>query len=176
MTLRDKLFGFQGRLRRSDWWILGIVLGLLWAVAEAIVTRLIFPGAGDLDQVVFGDPAPVFAATIALHAVYLWPTSALYAKRAHDLNWPAWPVIVLLLLVVLAPYFPYDVMPAFSDAPATGAEIAVTALSSACVLVWIVVVFMLAFIDGKPGPNRFGPSPKALSDGAPAFIAPGGLE
>lgn len=176
MTLRDKLFGFQGRLRRSDWWILGIFLGLLSVAAEAILTRLIFPGAGDLDQVVFGDPAPVFAGALALHAFYLWPTSALYAKRAHDLNWPAWPVVVLMVLVAAASYLPYDMMPAFSDSPATGVEIALTALSSAIVLVWVVAVFMLAFIDGAPGPNRFGPSPKALSEGRPAFIAPGGLE
>lgn len=176
MTLRDKLFSFDGRLRRMDWWIWGIVMGLLWVAAGAVVTRLIFSGAVDLDQVVFSDPAPVFATAVALHAVYLWPTSALYAKRAHDLNWPAWPVIVLMLVVVAAPYFPYDLTPAFSSAPASGMEIAVTAMTCIFVVAWVVAVFMLAFIDGAPGPNRFGPSPKALSEGAPAFIAPGGVE
>lgn len=175
MTLRDKLLSFDGRLRRSDWWIWGIAVGLLWIAAEAILNHLFFSGSVDFDQVVPGDPVPVLAATLALHALTFWPTAALYAKRAHDLNRPAWPVIVLMLAVVAAPYPPYDLTPAFSGAPVTGPELAVTALTCIFVIAWVVVCFALAFIDGTPGPNRFGSSPKALSEDPPAFAEPGGL-
>lgn len=175
MTLYDKLFSFKGRLRRSDWWILGIAIGLLGVLLEFAADRLLFPGQTNLDEAVLGDPVPVVLASLALIALTFWPTAALYAKRAHDLNWPAWPIIASLFAVVALPYLPYDLAPAFSEGPVTGLDVLVTTLTCLLMLGWIVMVFVLAFIDGSPGPNRFGPSPKGLPGGAPAFMAPGGL-
>lgn len=172
MSLKDKLFSFDGRLRRRDWWIWGIAIGLFWVVAEAVATRLLFSGRVDLDQAMVGDPLPVLAASLALLALTFWPTAALYAKRAHDLNRPAWPIITGLVAVASLPYLPYDLAPAFSEGPVTGMDVAVTALTSILMIAWFGIVIILAFIDGTPGPNRFGPSPKGEEH--PPFIEPGG--
>jgi uncharacterized membrane protein YhaH (DUF805 family) len=175
MTLRDKLFSFDGRLRRSDWWIWNMVAGLIWMLARAAANQLLFSGEADLAEATIGDPAPVLIASVLINLLTFWPSLALYAKRAHDVNWPAWPIIVFMLVVVGLPYLPYDLAPAFSGEPVTGVEMAVTALTCVFAIAWGVVLIWLAFVDGAPGPNRFGPSPKGLSGGAPAFIEPGGL-
>lgn len=174
MSLKDKLFSFEGRLRRSDWWVWGIAVGLVGTLASAAASRLLFAGAFDLNQTMVGDPLPVLATSLALVAIIMWPTAALYAKRAHDLNWPAWPAVLSLIAVGFLPYLPYDPTPALSEGPATGMDIAVTALSSILVIGWFGMTIMLAFIDGKPGPNRFGPSPKYSE--RPVFAEPGGVE
>jgi len=175
MTLRDKLFSFHGRLRRSDWWIWGIVVNLAW-FALGSLTDILTSGAVNGRTPMAAESTMAVAAGLAVSAVTFWPVLALYAKRVHDLNWPAWPLFAMMIALEASSWIPYDLMPAFSAEAATGPEIALTALSCAFGLAWAVVVFMLAFIDGAPGPNRFGPSPKALSDGRPAFVAPGGLE
>jgi uncharacterized membrane protein YhaH (DUF805 family) len=161
MNLKDKLFSFEGRLRRQDWWIWGIAIGLFWVAAEGVATRLLFSGRVDLDQAMVGDPLPVLATSLALLALTAWPTAALYAKRAHDLNQPAWPVITGLAAVGGLPYLPYDLAPAFSEGPVTGVDVAVTVLTCILTIGWFSILVVLAFIDGAPGPNRFGPSPKS---------------
>lgn len=174
MSLKDKLFSFEGRLRRSDWWIWGIATGVVGSLTSAAASRLFFARAFDLNQTVIGDPLPVVGASLALAALITWPTAALTAKRAHDLNWPAWPGLLFLIAAVLLPYLPYDPTSAFSGRSLADVELAVTTLTVILVVGWLVFLVALGFFDGKPGPNRFGPSPKAAE--RPAFAEPGGVE
>jgi uncharacterized membrane protein YhaH (DUF805 family) len=41
-------------------------------------------------------------------------------------------------------------------------------LSLIPILGWIWLLIDIGFIDGTPGPNRFGPSPKGMDEAAPA--------
>jgi len=161
MSVRNTLFGFKGRARRQDWWLWGIAVGVVSKVIEYAVEQWAFAGALDVERVTIASPAPMLAATLALSALYLWPMAALSARRAHDLNWPAWPVLIAMLVTEAAYYLPFELTPAYSYGPHTNAEIAITAATTLYLLGWILMLIWLAFIDGTQGPNRFGPSPKA---------------
>lgn len=44
--LKQKLFGFQGRLRRRDWWLLGLAAALVQVVVMLSIHLLVF-GSGE---------------------------------------------------------------------------------------------------------------------------------
>lgn len=167
MTTRDKLFGFGGRIRREDWWLLGILLG----IAQVVVTFAL----GSLVSVAHLSPsAPAmtpFAALAALppyvpltiQLAFLWPTISLSAQRYHDRNKSAWPVLAYFAVIRGVDYAPatasswtLGLAPAFQQIMPF-----VWSATSFALGVWFLV--SLGFMDGTPGPNRFGPSPKGLS-------------
>lgn len=183
MTLRDKLFSFNGRLRRQDWWLLGIGWGLFAGCIGEIAMRLIFgPEYSMFGGGLVGSQEarltylPACVAYDLIMLALAWPQLALSAKRAHDRAQAAWPVIAATLILSLVgdvrPYlalFP-DLVISGTTALAIGI---VWSIFSFCVGLWLFIT--LGCLDGTPGPNRFGPSPKGLSGGAPSFMAPGGL-
>jgi uncharacterized membrane protein YhaH (DUF805 family) len=162
MTAAQKLFGFQGRLRRRDWWLFGLALALISAMLMALVMAMMgvslmpntFGGASGFDlgrwRVKRG------LAQIIVSLVTLWPALALGFKRLHDRGRPGWWAAVLAAVslanqgLVLARLL-------------TGAGIwgllAIFTLAALAVMgLWLLVE--MGFLDGTPGENRFGPSPK----------------
>lgn len=185
MTLRDKLLSFDGRLRRRDWWLLGIGWGVLTTAVSEVAVRLIFGndfswfsiGAGGIEISRDGALAAYVTRDLITLAL-IWPQLALTAKRAQDRARAAWPAVAVTLALTLTatldPYLaflPFDILQSRTTALAVGI---IYGLLSAGVGLWLLIT--LGFLDGTPGPNRFGPSPKGLSGGAPAFMAPGGVE
>ncbi len=126
MTTLHKFFGFSGRIRRLDYWLLNLALYLLlmsldlvtWLVSHFGGFTLLLSPAWD-------------AVGLAVAAVVLWGVDAVTLKRCHDRD-RGWPWAAFCLLV-----------------PVVG---------------WIVALIDLGFIEGTPGPNRFGPSPKGLGE------------
>lgn len=90
MKIIPILFSFQGRIRRTTYWLAGIgsglVLGLVYIVF-AVATGALAKGPGGLW-------APQF---LPIEAVGLWVSLAIAAKRCHDRGYPA--VMVLILFV-----------------------------------------------------------------------------
>lgn len=181
MTLRDKLFSFDGRLRRRDWWFCSIAFSIAYVALVTIGTRAIWgfdhttidtPLAASI-----GDPGLHLLLTALVHAPFVFVQAALGAKRAHDRNQNARLVILLILAAAVMSYVPDDGLASLGRLADGGAAWAWPTLIAGVLVkassIYLVVV--LGFLDGTPGPNRFGPSPKGLSGGAPAFIAPGGL-
>jgi uncharacterized membrane protein YhaH (DUF805 family) len=132
VTFAQKLFSFEGRLRRRDFW-LGVLIqwGILIAyyLVVTILAVALGVGAGAL-----ADPnAPVTGAAmvlmlvngvlaVGLFAGLLWMGLAIQVKRCHDRNQSGWFVL-------------FGIIPFFS-------------------------LINLGILDGTPGANRFGPSPK----------------
>lgn len=77
MTLMHKLFGFDGRLRRRDYWL--IILGKY--VVSFLIGVVIVAVTGDDGQHGFG---PIKIAQIALIVPSLWISIAISMKRCHD--------------------------------------------------------------------------------------------
>jgi len=76
MTLMQKLFGFEGRLRRRDYWL--IILGKY--AFSFVLGGVIFAVTGDTDER-FG---PVKMAQLLVIAPSLWISIAIALKRCHD--------------------------------------------------------------------------------------------
>ena len=168
MTLRDKMFSFDGRLRRRDYWGISIALGLTVFVLTEIIMLYgfgpdysLFIGGFEAGERRAAEGWP-YAVQMLISGVTIWPNLAMSAKRAHDRNKSA-KFLVGLLVVFWAYSFAQVPLMGWLVALATNpsgmiAYLGITLLTLAVSLYVFVVVGCL---DGTPGSNRFGPSPKA---------------
>jgi uncharacterized membrane protein YhaH (DUF805 family) len=145
MTFTQTMLSFQGRLRRRDLWIYWIGLVVAAGALFVLVQRLL-----DID---LGAQQPWL-----LPLLTVWPTYALLAKRMHDRNRSArWAL--LLLVPELIGYL--DTLVSLPEAVAMPSKII-----GGLVAIWFLIDFGL--LDGTPGDNRFGPSPKASREPSPS--------
>jgi uncharacterized membrane protein YhaH (DUF805 family) len=141
MTIMQKLFTFQGRLRRRDFWL--CILAQWGAlIAYSIVISVLSLALG-LSAGAMADPnTPPTGAALALSitnlllftlliAGLLWTGLAVQVKRCHDRNQSGWFVL-------------FGFIPFFN-------------------------LINLGILDGSPGTNRFGPSPKNPEPTAEVF-------
>ncbi|CAN5492541.1 hypothetical protein BH10PSE4_BH10PSE4_49230 [soil metagenome] len=136
--LIEGLFSLDGRMRRSEYWLVSIALGVVKA-------PLIFLGN------LFG-PDGALVVRIILELLFLWPALALVVKRGHDRNRPAIFSIGLQALLLGAAV-------AFGAAPDGAVKYAALML----LLVLAVYTFIeYGCLDGTKGPNRYGRSPKGV--------------
>ena len=124
MTLTAKLFSFQGRLRRRDYWLLNIGLTVLMFVLIMVLGLLFGADFGNDDDIGY------LLAQFLGGVVIIWPALAVAVKRCHDRNQTGWLYLIVLI-------------------PLIGG-------------LWALI--NLGILDGTPGVNKYGSSPK--SDGA----------
>jgi uncharacterized membrane protein YhaH (DUF805 family) len=131
------LFSFEGRMRRRDFWLCLIGIGVVQWLLQSFILSLFFPPV----IWVGGDAyafwqwswwAHVGPAVSLANLLMLWPRLAVGVKRCHDRDKTG-----LWLLLICIP-----------------------------VLGWLWLLVDLGFLDGTPGPNRYGPSPKGIGSGA----------
>lgn len=166
MFTRDGLFGFDGRIRRSEWWMTGLAVGLLGLMVLAAYR---FGTAGDRwpvpgEQGFFLKTAIEFI----VMAPFLWVQTALNVKRGHDLNIPAWPLLAFQVFAVGSTY-----VPLFLPLGPSGDRI----IFGIDIAYWVgfgIEVIVLGFIRGTVGTNRYGASTFDIN--TPVFSEPGGVE
>lgn len=151
--LIEGLFSFDGRFRRSEYWIASIGLA---------VVRLVVMGIGAVAMgLSFTAAGAIMPARVGLDLLFLWPSAAILIKRGHDRNRPAmFSGGLLAVTYVLA----WAAMALKNNNAALGVI---------GVLMMVIGVYMLidyGLIDGTKGPNRYGASPKG-HPGAGADIA-----
>ncbi|MCL2714561.1 MAG: DUF805 domain-containing protein [Alphaproteobacteria bacterium] len=144
MTLVQKLFSIQGRMRRSQYWGYSIAIGVVFFVIFLLIGMI--PAArglppGEIDGVTMG----LFLIAFVSHA---WMVICITAKRCHDRDRSGWFQLISLIPIVRA-----IVME----------EIMQQALLGFAVLGGIWLLIELGFLDGTQGENRFGPSPKGIT-------------
>ncbi len=132
MSIWRLLFSFEGRIRRSQWWLARLSVAFVFFV---LLMTLIAVGAalGPADappsRQVGGGGAILFSLAVLLCLpVILWIELALTAKRWHDRDKPA--VMVLVAFIPFIGGF------------------------------WTLIE--CGCMDGTQGPNQYGPSPKGL--------------
>jgi uncharacterized membrane protein YhaH (DUF805 family) len=162
MSLKDKLFSFDGRLRRLDWWLLTIAVSVVYVLIVTVLYLLLPASVGFLPGPKFGDPLNELLAGFAIHAPLLFIHCALAAKRAHDRDKSARLVILLVLATTATSYLPDDAFASMGRMADQGAVWAWPFMLAGAVniAVSLYLLIVLGFRDGTPGPNRFGPSPK----------------
>lgn len=142
------LFSFEGRTRRSHFWI-----GWLICLGAGVVAGWI--------------PVIGFVLSIAL----IWPNLAIAVKRLHDMGKPGWLAAIPWGVCIVGGVIAFSMMgvTAFSNAAALedGDPAAIMALlGPAMGLVAVIGLVCLGFLlwiglsGSQPGDNRYGPNPK----------------
>ena len=144
MTIWQKFFSFEGRLRRRDYWLLNIAMGV---VIYALLF-LVSVGLHENLRIAIKDPK-VLTGDYILAA---WPALAIMIKRGHDRNIPASISISLHILVQALALWPLW-------EPHWRFNLEVMIVQVALALVSLIIY---GFLDGTRGANRYGPSPKGL--------------
>jgi len=145
--LIEGLFSFEGRMRRSEYWLISIGMGVVKLPLGFLLT-------------LFG----VEIATVGralLELLFLWPSVALMVKRGHDRNRPALYTVGVLVALIVVSFL--------------GSFLAVAGVSYAGPLlmgaIFIYVFIDYGCLDGTQGPNRYGRSPKGIGGDADAKLA-----
>ncbi len=142
------LFSFEGRTRRSHFWIGWLVCFGANAVANMI---------------------PVIGQLISL--ALLWPNLAIAVKRLHDMGKSGWLVVIPWVACIVGGIVAVSMMgvSALSNAASLeeGDPAAVMALlGPAMGIVAVIGLVCLGFLlwiglsEGQSGDNRYGPNPK----------------
>mgnify|MGYP000011045647 FL=1 len=163
MSLFQMLFSAQGRIRRRDYWLYSIALGIFWMVIEYIGYQVLVGGDPKgfftaLAGWMTFKPTPFNLFILAMIIIGQWPGICLSAKRWHDRNrtgWLAGLVIVVSLGSSVSQVY-YGPTGAHLNWPVYG----LTAIISLGVSIWQFVE--CGCLDGTKGPNKYGPSPKGI--------------
>lgn len=167
--LLRQLLGFEGRLRRRDWWGLNLFIGFVQIALIVTLTPLLFGpqtsflGTATVDGWrLVADGPWWFATLVSVSAT--WPFAALAAKRAHDHAWKSQPVIAATIFSMVVSLFPHDLgfIAGVRVDEGDWAYLVPIVLQVISLIVGFVLLITLGFMDGTPGPNRYGPSPKGL--------------
>ena len=155
---------FSGRSRRMEFWMWQVFQILVYI---AIIVVMMVLGGGAALMMGRADPTSVMAAggiVMILMLFYLLyclavivPSIAVAVRRLHDTDRTGW--------WILAPVAPYLVMVVAGGMVAASPDSASAAgvlvlISMVAVLVLALVLLVFYFLDGTPGPNKYGPDPK----------------
>jgi uncharacterized membrane protein YhaH (DUF805 family) len=141
MTILQKLFSFQGRLRRRDYWLYNILLVLGALVVLVPVILALGLAADD-------------ARLSLLGLILTWPSMALLVKRIHDRDKTGRMALIYWIPSLVStglsfiPEFGLGGLKVFLD------------IGTGMIGLWFLVEF--GFMDGTQGPNEYGPSPKGV--------------
>jgi uncharacterized membrane protein YhaH (DUF805 family) len=170
-----KYFDFNGRARRSEYWLF-FLFQMLVSIALSVL--------GSVDEL----KVPMDAVSGLFSIAMLIPNISVGVRRFHDINRTGWWTIlqVVVLIVAAIVYFIVNgtaFLATLSEvdwqAAASGDGTAALDLlqSLAPMFLWVllpawvasVVTFIFHVLDGTHGPNRFGPDPKGASADASVF-------
>ena len=165
---------FSGRSRRMEYWMWVLFQFLLylalWVVFFAVAGAALWSG----------DPANALAAGAAIvifiliymviGLALLVPSLAVTVRRLHDTNRSGWWlggfVLAYLGLVVVN----VAMMGVIAQSPdSLGAVTALYGIIGLAMLGYGVILLVFMFLDGTPGPNRYGPDPKGRANAGDVF-------
>ncbi len=157
MSLIKLLFGFQGRINRTQYWLGSFGVSLAAIVLNVIVSMAVTPTAVDTTKAA-AQAAPMLLMFLCIVSMVTgWAGTALQWKRFHDRGRPGWiafaPILPAMMIAVSI------VGHALEGAP-FGAMIA-------GVMPWVFLLMAISlyfFIElgclaGNPGPNKYGDPP-----------------
>ncbi|MGZ6041841.1 MAG: DUF805 domain-containing protein [Asticcacaulis sp.] len=162
----NALFSARSRMRRRDWWLWSIAVGIAIYAATAILDNAMASGVLIADEEAFrGWPKNGFEyGLILLTLLGQFIAYCLTAKRWQDRNRPGWFAGIGAGLNLL-----YFTLVHFAGGGLEGGFVARFTMGTATMGVLIAsgiyglwLLIDCGILDGTPGPNRYGPSPKGL--------------
>jgi len=170
-SVLSKYATFSGRARRAEYW---------WFYLFTILVSFASSAVDAVLNTAFNNEVGIIGTITSLGL--LLPTLAVTARRLHDTGRTGWwmllPVVPVLATIVVASAAVFATV--FStDANGTPAA-GMIVLLVVCVLISLAAsITLLVFLclDSKPGPNKYGPSPKQppmLPTGPAGYYPPTG--
>ncbi len=137
MSIVQMLFSFEGRMRRRDFWLCTLVLWVAGWVVSAILGALLFP-----------------------HAMMMAGPGAVgrYGPGFPMMMSGFWSSYGILCLLMLWPSLAIAIKRCH-DRDQTGVWVLLFLIPVVNFFWWLI---NLGLLDGTPGPNKYGPSPKGL--------------
>lgn len=145
---------FGGRSRRMEFWMFAVLQFLIGLVFVALFILL----GGGLMALAGSDPTSALAAGgaviglailyILVSLVLLIPALAVAVRRLHDSNRSGW-----WLWLFWGPYL-------LSLLTSTPDSAVLAGLLGLALMAGSIVLLVFYFLDGTPGPNRYGEDPK----------------
>jgi uncharacterized membrane protein YhaH (DUF805 family) len=133
-----KYADFTGRARRKEYWLFMLLLVLVFAAVYGV------EGILELRQAI----GPYGLLTTLYQLAILLPMLAVGARRLHDTGRSGWWQLIAFGPLLLS-----------SGLPLAGLERPALVLSLIA-LIGLVVLLVLAALEGRPGANRYGPDPR----------------
>lgn len=133
MNWATLFFGFGGRIRRRDYWIGSIAAGVGFVLALLAFGVVLGVFSDERTSTTgFSDAltATGVLAFVGVLILYLWVNAAVGVKRCHDRNYSGWMYLAMFLVAAFIPFG----------------------------FLWQLID--LGILEGVPGPNRWGASPK----------------
>jgi uncharacterized membrane protein YhaH (DUF805 family) len=153
---------FNGRSRRMEYWMFALFQFLLYLVLFAIMLGVAGGTAAMSGGGTNGAVGLLMSmGVLAIFMVVIWlgliiPALAVAIRRLHDTDRSGW-----WLLVYVIPYVIGTVVTVMGSTAQSGGLALLGGLFSLIGLIGALVLFVFTVSPGTPGPNRFGPDPKA---------------
>ena len=155
MDVSQIIFSYEGRIKRQDWWIWSILVGILGTIYSFIlgfVSVFIFysPDEMESEDFLLYEINPLWATTMVIFLLPYWYVQlAIIMKRLQDTgkSWE-WGSLAVLSYIFsgISYYFSLD---------SSGEVLLITLSFVAIIPIWIIC----GFIEGTHGSNEFGPDP-----------------
>jgi len=148
LTCFRKYVTFQGRARRSEFWFF-----VLFTVLASFPANII--------DVILSTRGRVGPVSTLLSVIFFLPTLSVGVRRLHDVNRPGWLLggLYLYAAATLAVTFALSTQAANAVPDTRGMRIAVALAMFFVLAVYAIWLFVLNFMKGTSGPNRYGPDP-----------------
>ena len=154
MDVSQIIFSYEGRIKRQDWWIWSILVGIVGTIYSFIVgfflTLLLFSPDEIASEDFLYEVDYLWSTTVLIFLLPYWYVQfAISMKRLQDTgrSWE-WGSLIILSYIFLgiSYYFPLE---------SSGESLLVNLSLIALIPIWIIC----GFIEGTHGPNEFGPDP-----------------
>jgi len=161
MSFFQVLFSPTGRIRRSTYWGYSIGFGVVVIAVAYLIHRFVFalPDAQFLTDYIAwtkGDFTPFALTSLAIAALSIYPGFCIAVKRWHDRNRPA----LIQILFMVWSYGTAALQISLGDPTAPRNMAIISAVGIVNIIIGIWAFIECGCLDGTPGPNRYGPSPK----------------
>jgi uncharacterized membrane protein YhaH (DUF805 family) len=144
-TFMRGLFSLSGRMTRSDFWVTTIALTIVTVLLSVVLNSTIR---------IFERPVRIALIFLALQLLIAWPGYAISVKRGHDRGFSGWRTFWLNVVSHGVP-IALIVVPLLMHArPQWQGAFWVFAVLT------IYMAVDYGCLDGTPGENKYGPSPK----------------
>lgn len=102
--VKSGIFSFNGRIKRSTFWIIHIVLFVVLAIVAGLLTPVILAGqnaaTAEAPAELSGMAIIAIVFVILLYIPFVWISLAAYAKRYHDRSKSGWWILLSLVPIV----------------------------------------------------------------------------
>lgn len=166
-----RYFDFQGRSRRSEYW-----LWFLFQVIVSIVFSALKPVIGNIAEILNG----IFSLAVFI------PSLAVGVRRFHDINrtgwWILFPFVVFVVALIVffsinGSSFMANMQSLSTMGPNPTPDQAMAMMTALAPMAWVflvwfaaaLVTFVFNVLDGTPGHNRFGADPKGRGGNTNVF-------